>query len=160
MEALPPSSSSTGFMCSAARFAAMRPTLVEPVKLIRRTAGMIDQGADDLAGILRRVDLTKRTTARRQPSAAKGFRDQFVGARANLRPLEHNGVAARQRRCDGADAKDHRRVPRSNAQHHARRPWRIDMARQPGLSDGITSPPIWVGRALRPRGSFRSPASR
>jgi hypothetical protein len=37
--ALPPSSSSTGFKCSAANFAMMRPTLVEPVKLMRRIAG-------------------------------------------------------------------------------------------------------------------------
>ena len=37
--ALPPSSSSTGFRCSAAMVAIRRPTRVDPVKLIRRTAG-------------------------------------------------------------------------------------------------------------------------
>ena len=31
----------------------MRPTAVEPVKLMRRTAGCVDQCADDLRRILR-----------------------------------------------------------------------------------------------------------
>ena len=37
--ALPPSSSSTRFSCAPAFSAMIRPTRVEPVKLIRRTAG-------------------------------------------------------------------------------------------------------------------------
>ncbi len=37
--ALPPNSSNTGFKCSAARLAIILPTAVEPVKLMRCTAG-------------------------------------------------------------------------------------------------------------------------
>ena len=58
----------------------MRPTLVEPVKLTRRTARMRDQRAPTSAGASAGALVTTLTHARRQARLLEHFDDQAVRA--------------------------------------------------------------------------------
>ena len=105
----------------APRSAAMiRPTRVEPVKLMRRTAGCAIS-ASTTAGASSGALVTTLTHAVGQAGLAQRFDDQPVRARADFRGLQDHGVAAGQRHGDGAHAEDDRRVPRRDAEHHAGR---------------------------------------
>ena len=96
------------------------PTLVEPVKLMRLTAGVRDQRLDDLGRILGIVgDHVDRAV--RQSCLGDGLADQAVRAGAHFRRLQHNSIAAGERHGDGARAENDRRVPRSNADADAGR---------------------------------------
>ena len=82
--------------------------------------GMGDQRLDDLVGVLRGVgDQIDR--ALRQAGVAEGLDDQGMGARAILRGLEDDGVAAGERHGYRAHAEDDRRVPWRHRQDHADR---------------------------------------
>ena len=91
---------------------------VEPVKLMRRTAGCAISASTTSpasSGAL----VTTLTTPCGKPASRSDVADQPVGRRAELGGLEHHGVAAGQRRRDRAHAKDHRRVPGRDAEHDA-----------------------------------------
>ena len=76
--ALPPSSSSTGFRWSAARLATIRPTAVDPVKLIRRTAGW-SISAPTTSPAWSGALVTRLTTPSGKPAVGEGFDDQRRG---------------------------------------------------------------------------------
>src|SRR5215831_5756243 len=80
--ALPPSSSSTGFSCSAASFAMILPTLVGEIDPLHR--GMRDQGLDDLWRILGRIAQNIHN-ALRETGVVQHLPDQMVGSGAELR---------------------------------------------------------------------------
>ena len=97
----------------------IRPTRVEPVKLIAARVRVRDQLLDDAGRVRRRVgeevDHARRARRRRRSRAATCG----VRARAQLRGLEHDRVAERERRRDGARREDHGRVPRRDADDDA-----------------------------------------
>ena len=68
--ALPPSSSSTGFRCRPASSAMIRPTLVEPVKLMRLTAGCATSASTIAAASLGSLVMTLMTPFGRPASAS------------------------------------------------------------------------------------------
>ena len=117
---LPPSSSSTGFRCSAHFLAMILPTREEPVKLTRRTAGCAISASTTAPASLGAL-VTTLTTPGGRPASRQHGADQPVRAGAHLRGLEHHRVAAGERHGDGAHAEDDRRVPRRDADHHADR---------------------------------------
>ncbi len=82
--------------------------------------GMIDQRADHRARICRRIG-DEIDDAGGEARLLERLDDQPVGARAQLRTLEDDGVAAGDRHRDRAHAEDDRRVPRRDAEHDARR---------------------------------------
>jgi hypothetical protein len=102
--------------CSAQSRATIFPTRVEPVKLTRRG----DQILDDQAGVLRRIGDEVDDTLW-QLRIGECLDNQPVRRRAYFRALQNDGIAARERKRNGPHAEDDRRVPRCDAEHHARR---------------------------------------
>ena len=98
----------------------MRPTRVEPVKLMRFTLGCAISASTIFAASSGAL-VTRLMTPSRQARLAEGLDDQRMGARAVLRGLEHDGVAAGERHRHRADAEDDRRVPRRDREDHADR---------------------------------------
>ena len=147
--ALPPSSSSTGLSCSAARLATIRPTAVEPVKLIRRTAGWSISApttSPASAGAL----VTRLTTPSGKPASANAstIRAWVRGQRSDALRMtvlpQASGVAiARQPRITGAF---HGAMPSTTPAGS-----RSASDSRPGLSEGMTSPPICVVSAAASR---------
>ena len=153
--ALPPSSSTTGLRYLAQVCAMMRPTLVEPVKLMRRTAGwatMASTTAPASAGAL----VTKFTTPGGKPASCSA---------SMMRPCVagHSSDPFRITVLPQASGVAMARTPRMTGAFHGAMPsttpaaWRTPMARLPGTSDGITSPAICVVRAAA---SCSRPAAR
>ena len=79
---------------------------------------MGDQGLDDTGGVSRRI-ADDIDDAHVETGGAKRLADEPVRPRADLRPLEHDGVAASQRHRDRAHAEDHGRVPWGHAEDDA-----------------------------------------
>ena len=127
----------------------MRPTRVEPVKLTRRTAVWPISVSTIVCGVVRRVghDVDDAVAEARFGEA---LADQAMHAGADLRRLEDDGVAARERHRHRAHAEDHRRVPRRDAEHDADRlaERHGEIARHVG---GMTSPEICVVMAAASR---------
>ena len=79
-----------------------------------------DQRLDDARSVGGRV-ADDIDDAFAEPRLAAGFADQAMDVRTDFRALEHDGVAAGERRGDRPHAEDHRRVPRRDAEHDADR---------------------------------------
>ena len=77
---------------------------------------MVDQRADDFAGILGRVG-DDVDHAFGKAGLGEGLDDQRMGARAELRRLQNHGVAAGERHGDGAHAENDGGVPGRDAEH-------------------------------------------
>ena len=118
--ALPPSSSSTRFRCRPAFSAMIRPTLVEPVKLIRRVAGWAISSSTTSSASTGAF-VTRLITPGRQSGVDERVDDGRVSARAELGGLQDDRVRVRQRRRDRASGEDHRRVPRRDPDDDAGR---------------------------------------
>ena len=153
--ALPPSSSSTGLNRPAHCCAMMRPTWVEPVKLTRRTAGWAISAETTSAASAGALVTTLTTPAGRPASCRAApinwcVRGQSSDALSTTVLPQASGMAtARTPRITGAF---HGAMPR-----HTPAGLRTAMARQPGLSDGIPSPPTCV---VMDAASRRMPAAR
>lgn len=80
--------------------------------------GMVDHRADHIGSILRRIG-DEVDDAAAKPGLHKCLNDQAMGARALLRRLENDSVAAGERHGDGAGGQDDRRVPRGHGQDDA-----------------------------------------
>ncbi len=139
---LPPSSSSTGFRCSAASFAMMRPTRVDPVKLMRRTAGCATRRST-IHGASSGAFEMKLTTPGGKPASANACAISRCTA-------GHSSDALRITVLPQASGMATARVPRITGAFHGAMPtttphgWRTPSASEPGTSDGMTSPAIWV----------------
>ncbi len=140
--ALPPSSNNTGFSCSAHSLAMMRPTWVDPVKFTRRTAGCSIR-APTTAAASSGALVTTLTTPGGKPAAFRAWpirwwvRGQVSDAfSTTVLPQASGRARARTPRITGAFQGA---IPTTTPTG-----WRTAMAMQPGLSDGITSPLIWV----------------
>ena len=118
--ALPPSSSRTGFRCSAAELGdhLADPGRAGEVHPLDRRMG--DQRRHDLRRVVGRVG-DHIDDALGKAGLVHDLADQTVGRRADFRRLEDHRVAAGERRGDRAHAQDHRRVPRRDAEHDAGR---------------------------------------
>ena len=128
--------------CFAASSATIRPTRVEPVKLIRLTAGWAIS-ASTIFGASAGALVTTLTTPLGKPASL------------NTWPISrcvagHDSDALSTTVLPQASGMASARVARITGAFHGAMPtttpagWRTASARQPGLSDGITSPPICV----------------
>jgi hypothetical protein len=81
------------------------------VKLTRRTAGCAINSSTTSAASLGSF-VTRLIAPAGMPASVSETTTAACGARALLRRLQHNRVAVSERRSHGADAEDHRRVPR------------------------------------------------
>ena len=147
--ALPPSSSRTGFRLRAARSAMIRPTLVEPVKLMRRTAGW-SISAPTTSPASSGALVTRLTVPGGMPASSSAstisawVRGQVSEAFSTTVLPQASGVAmARVARITGAFQGA---MPSTTPAGS-----RMAMDRQPGLSDGITSPATCVVSAAASR---------
>ena len=136
--ALPPSSSSTRFRCRAAFSATSRPTRVEPVKLIRRTAGWAISSSTTSAASSRRC-VSRLITPAGTPASA-------IARAISPCVRGHVSDAFRTTVLPNASGVATARVPRMIGAFHGAMPtttpagWRIAIAVSPGTSEGITSP--------------------
>jgi hypothetical protein len=136
--AFPPSSSRTRFRCRALVSAMIRPTRVEPVKLIRRTAGCsmrVSTTSPAFSGAF----VTRLTTPAGAPASSKA---RTIAACVR-------GVASEALRMTAfphASGMAIARVPRMTGAFQGAMPrttpagWRRPMASSPGTSEGMTSP--------------------
>ena len=152
--ALPPSSSSTGFRCRAAFSATSRPTRVEPVKLIRRTAGWAISSSTT-SGASPASCVSRLTTPGGRPasSSARAISAWVRG---------HTSDAFRTTVLPYASGVATARVPRITGAFQGAMPTttpagrRTAIAVKPGTSEGITSPATaYTGAAA----SFSIPAA-
>ena len=118
---LPPSSRCARLRCRAASSPTLRPAAVDPVKLITRTGGSVNQR-------LARVRATGQHVqhALGQPGLLEDPGERHAaGDRGARIGLEHHRVAERERRGDRADREDQREVERrddaDDADRHAAR---------------------------------------
>ncbi len=146
---LPPSSRSTGFRCLAAMPAMIRPTLVEPVKLIRRTAGWAISASTTPGASVGALVTTLITPAGRPASRSTEPISQWVRG--------HCSDAFSTTVLPQASGTARARVPRMIGAFQGAMPtttptgWRIAMHRRLGWSEGITSPVMWVVAAAASR---------
>ena len=153
--ALPPSSSSTGLRCAAARPATILPTLVEPVKLTRRTAGWAISAATTAAPSAGALEITFTTPGGKPASLRTCPTRWWVAGQVS----EARSTTVLPQASAAATA----RVARITGAFQGARPsttpagWRIAMDRVPGLSDGMISPVICVVSAAA---SLSMPAAR
>ena len=114
---LPPSSSVSRFTCRAHPAMIERPTSVDPVKTILRTARVVDQPLPDHAALARQHGEHPLRQARLQGQLA----DPHRGQRGGLGGLGHDGAARGQRGRHAPGQDRHREVPRHDQAHHADR---------------------------------------
>jgi hypothetical protein len=147
--ALPPSSSRTGFRCRPAVSAMMRPTRVEPVKFTRLTAGWAISASTTLAASAGALVTTLTTPVGRPASRRISPIRRWVPGQISdalsttVLPQASGRATARTPRITGAFQGA---MPTTTPAA-----CRTAMAMQPGLSDGITSPVIWVVMAAASR---------
>ena len=125
----------------AAASASLRPVAVEPVKLIRRTAGFSTSSSPIGAASPGAWVTMFRTPAGSPASAKISPQSSPPDDRRPLRRLQHDRVAERERRGDRARREDQRRVPRRDRADHADRlaqahRERARMIRRDHLADG------------------------
>ena len=143
--ALPPSSSSTRFRCRAAVSAMMRPTRVEPVKLMRRTAGCAisssTTSAASLGSLVTRLIAPGGTPASFSASTiAACVRGHISEAlRTTVLPYASGAATARTPSMTGAFQGA---MPTTTPTG-----WRTAFARLPAMCEGISSSAERVGLA-------------
>ena len=123
--------------------------LVEPVKLIRRTRGSAMSASTVAAGALARVVSTLMAPAGSPASSSTSPMTRWV--------CGHSSDALRTTVLPHASGIATARTPRIIGAFHGAMPsttptgWRTDNAMLPGMSEGITSPVIWVVAAAASR---------
>ena len=142
---------------------ACRPVAVEPVKLIRRTAGF-STSSSPIGAASPGACVTMFSTPAGRPGLGEDLApDQAADERRPLGRLEHDGVAERERRGDRARREDQRRVPRRDRADDADR--LPDAHRErPGCPTGSprrsartgAPPPAGAARARSGAGTSRS----
>ena len=147
--ALPPSSSRTGFRCSAQSLAIVLPTLVEPVKFTRLTAGCAISAATTFAASAGALEITLTTPFGKPASFMIWPIRRWVAGqtsddlRTTVLPQARGVAIARTPRITGAF---HGAMPRTTPAG-----CRTASEITPGLSAGMISPAIWVVRPAASR---------
>ncbi len=93
-----------------------RPASTPPVKAILATSGWSTS-----ASPVARSPVTTLTTPAGKPTSSASRAASIIEAGRHFRRLDHHGVAGGQRRRDGHDGEEQRRVPRHDHADHAER---------------------------------------
>ena len=132
--ALPPSSIDTRFNACAARPASTRPTSVEPVKVILRTAGF----STNSSAIGPAAPVTMLTTPAGTPALFGELAPGEAGIGGGRGRLDHRGAAGGERRAELAADHRRREVPRRDRRDDADRLLdHHDATIGPGRRDGV-----------------------
>ena len=143
---LPPSSSVTRLIVSAAAAAMPRPTSVEPVKAIFATSGCsTSRLPHTLPG-----PATTLTTPSGIPASSAIFSNSSARQRRELGRLEHDRVPGRQRRSQLPAGDHEREVPRDDQPHDAER-LAEGQRLSAGHRDGVAQQPLGAAGVVADR---------